>query len=49
MRWRIVQNQHGRFLDVKAEIVNWLNQKIRIDVARALVSEAEIVGAKDAE
>lgn len=49
MRRRIINNQHTRFIKILAKVVNSRNQELRIDIAVRLISDGDIIGAKDAE
>ncbi len=46
MRRRIIQYQNGWFLQIPAKIIYWLNQKIRINILRAFITDAKIIRAK---
>lgn len=49
MRRGVIQNQHRRFVNIPAIILNGGNQKITVDVLWAFIADAEIIRAKDAE
>lgn len=49
MRRRIVNNQHAQFIKISAKVVNSRNEELRIDIAVRLISDGDIIGAKDAE